>query len=101
MEQSDQELLQSLIAGGIVGGVLGAILSDKNDRSENSTIAAIAGAAILASYKASQNAKNTNLPIYKINGENLVVEHPDGRIEIVKKLNRRNLNIPTKFKINR
>jgi sugar phosphate permease len=69
MEKSDDELLKSLIAGGIVGGTLAALLSDKKNRGENATLAAVASAAIVASYQASQRAKETNLP--------LIIEYPD------------------------
>lgn len=99
MNRSEEELIQSLITGGIVGGALGALFSDEENRKENATLLAIAGAAILASYKASQRAKETNLPVYKIKNGTLIKEHPDGRIEVLKeRLDVKN-NIPNKFKL--
>jgi hypothetical protein len=83
MEKSDDELLKSLIAGGIIGGTMAALLSDKKNQNKNTTLAAIAGAAIVASYQASQRAKETNLPIYKIKNGSLIIEYPDGRIETI------------------
>ncbi|MCG9874540.1 MAG: hypothetical protein MH321_07115 [Leptospiraceae bacterium] len=99
MNKSDDELLKSLITGGVVGGGLAALLLDKKNRSENATLAAIAGAAIVASYKASQKAKETKLPIYKIKDGSLVIEHPDGRIETLKENASSEEKIPLNFKL--
>jgi AICAR transformylase/IMP cyclohydrolase PurH len=100
MDKSDDELLKSLISVGIIGGTLAAILSDKKNRGENAALAAIAGAAIVASYQASQKAKETNLPIYKIKNGSLIIEHPDGRVETLKENVNGENTIPPKFNIN-
>jgi sugar phosphate permease len=65
MDKSDDELLKSLISVGIIGGTLAAILSDKKNRGENAALAAIAGAAIVASYQASQRQKKPISPSIK------------------------------------
>ena len=60
--KTDEEIIQSLIAGGIIGAMLGSILS--NNTKEEKTLGAIAGAAILASYKANEKAQKSNIPYY-------------------------------------
>lgn len=99
MNPSEEELLQSLIKGGVIGGALGALLSDPKNRQENAVLFAVAGAAILASYQASQRAKATSLPVYKIKEGSLIKEHQDGRIEVLKDNIDFKSKIPNKFRI--
>jgi len=47
-EKEDDEILESLILGGIIGAGLGTLLS----KEKGTVIGAVAGVAVLASYKA-------------------------------------------------
>jgi len=68
----DREILDSLIAGGLIGAALAAILTKNKDAAG---IGAIAGAAILASYKANEIARRSSVP--------LIVEEDDALVEIM------------------
>jgi hypothetical protein len=57
----DEQILESLIAGGVICAALGALIS--KDTEEGATLGAIAGAAILATYRASEQAKQANLSV--------------------------------------
>ena len=69
--KNDNEIFESLIAGGLVGAALGVLVSGKK---EGATLGAIAGATILATYKASQQAMQTNLPNWE-QAINLITAH--------------------------
>jgi hypothetical protein len=60
---SDKDILESLVADGIVGAALGTLLSDKN-KEEGIVLGTIAGAALLATYKANQAAKKAHVSLY-------------------------------------
>jgi hypothetical protein len=57
----DDQILESLIAGGVIGAAFGALFS--KDTEEGITLGAIAGAAILATYRASEKAKQANISV--------------------------------------
>jgi hypothetical protein len=62
MSGTDENIIRFLIAGGLIGTALGALLS--KDKGEGSMIGAIAGAVILATYKANEQARKAHLPVY-------------------------------------
>lgn len=76
--KNDEEIFQSLIAGGIVGASLGALLSG-GSRGQVTILGAIAGAAILATYKANEKALQTNLPMYAEENGSLYQIQADGK----------------------
>lgn len=82
--KNDDEILESLIAGGLIGAALGALLSKSKEN--GATIGALAGAAILATFKASEQAKKSKVPIlYEENG--LLYEiQPNGKKRFIKEL---------------
>jgi hypothetical protein len=59
--KTDDQILESLIAGGVIGAVLGALIL--KDTEEGTELGAIASAAILATYRASEQARQASLPI--------------------------------------
>ena len=59
---NDDDLLKSLIVGGGIGAALGAFLSKR--KGEGVGIGALAGAVLLATFKANENARKTNVPFY-------------------------------------
>lgn len=93
---SDREIIESLIAGGLLGAALGALVSDDN---RGATIGAIAGAAIVASFRANQQAQATGIPVVIEQDNELIRVYPDGRRELIRKIPRSNAYIPKKFKL--
>lgn len=93
---SDHEIIESLVAGGLLGAALGALVSKDN---RGAAIGAIAGAAIVASFRANQRAQATGIPVIEEQDNELVRLYPDGRRELIRKIPRTNANIPQKFKL--
>jgi hypothetical protein len=81
---NDDKILQSLIAGGLIGAALGALLS--KNKEDGATIGALAGAAILATYKANEQAQKTNLPMYEEIDGKLYVIQPGGEKKFIRTL---------------
>ncbi len=73
----------TLIAGGVVGAALGAILTNKP---KNLMISAVLGAAVTATYEASQRAKGNQLPILFEDDGILWRREPNGQIKKIKSL---------------
>lgn len=73
---SDREIIESLVAGGLLGAALGALVSEDN---RGATIGAIAGAVIVASFRANQRAQATGIPVIEEQDNELVRLYPDGR----------------------
>lgn len=84
MQSKDEDLIKSLVEDGLIEASVVDLLSIDED--DNTTIGAIAGAAILATYKASLLAKKSNFPILFEEDDNLVELHPDGTKRIIKAL---------------
>ena len=94
--QNDKEIFESMILGGVIGATLGAILTNKND---GSAIGAIAGAAILATLKASENAQKTNIPVL-IEENNVIYEvNSNGEKKVIRKITKSSTAIPGQFKL--
>lgn len=84
--RKDAEILDSLVAGGLVGAALGALV--KNDKTVV-TLSAIAGAALLASFHASERAKESDVPIvFEENG--VLYEVRNGEKKTIKVLPKKN-----------
>lgn len=95
--KSDEQLLESLIAGGVIGAALGALLS--KDKEQGATVGALAGAAIVATFRANEEAKKTNVPVMIEENGKLFVWHPDGRKEFIKDIPRKPFLKGDKFKL--
>lgn len=93
---SDREIIESLVAGGLLGAALGTLVSDDK---RGTAIGALAGAAIVASFRANQRAQATGVPVILEQNNELVRIYPDGRRELIRKIPRTNAHIPRKFKL--
>lgn len=82
--EKDDEIVQSLIAGGLIGAALGALLS--KNKEEGASLGALAGAAILATFKASEQAKKSNVPLLYEENSCLYEIQPDGSKKFIKEL---------------
>ena len=60
--KEDDEIFKTLIAGGIIGAALSALLFKEKESS--TVLGAIAGAVLLATFKANQQAKKTNVLLF-------------------------------------
>lgn len=90
-------MLESLIAGGVVGAALGALLAKKKE--QGATLGAIAEAAIVATYRANEEAQKANVPVMFEENGNLFVLHPDGTKEFIKEIPRKPFLKGNRFKL--
>lgn len=84
MNTNDTNIFKSLIKGGLIGATLGALLY--KNREEGVTIGALAGAVILATYKANIQAQKTNIPVYVEEEGKLYEIQPGGSKHFIKDL---------------
>lgn len=92
--KNDSEILESFIISGLIGAALGALIS------KNKTITglgAIAGAVLLASYRANEIAKKTNIPLLIEENNALYEVSPDGTKKFIKELPKNTKEISSKF----
>jgi hypothetical protein len=96
--KKDSEILDSLVAGGLIGAALGALV--KNDK-KVVTLSAIAGAALLASFYASERAKEIDVPII-LEENGILYEVRNGEKKLVKVLPKKSsINIQKEFILER
>lgn len=88
----DEKVFESLLLGGIIGASLANILK------EDTTVGAIAiaGAVILATYRASEKAEKSKVPIIKVEKNRLFIIKPDGTKKYVKLLSEKSQKVPAK-----
>ncbi len=95
-KKSNQEIIENAIAGGLLGAALGALLTGKN---KTTIAAAIVGAAIGASLQAIEKAKKLKTPVLYEEDGFIIKVYPNGKKEIVKKVERLKIDVPTSFTI--
>ena len=95
--KSDDQILESLLAGGLIGAALGALLS--KDKEDGATIGAIAGAAILATYRANEQAMQSNVPVMIEENGKIYLLHPGGRKEFIRELPKSTVLIQNQYKL--
>lgn len=96
MTKRENSIFESLLFGGIIGTTLGSLIS-KSNKGEGSLIGAIAGAAILASIKANENARKTHIPLVMEENDALYELYPDGSKKLIKYLPKSPKILPSKF----
>ena len=92
---NDNDIVKNLVAGGIIGAALGALIADDNQ--EGATIGAIAGAVILATLKANDKAKQTQIPFYIEEDNNLYKIGSDGSKHFVKRIEKSQTKLNKQF----
>ncbi|OYU83692.1 MAG: hypothetical protein CFE24_10220 [Flavobacterium sp. BFFFF2] len=95
--KNDDEIIQSLIAGGIIGAALGALVS--NDKEEGAALGALAGAAILATFKANEIAMQSNLPMYVEENGDLYQIQPGGSKKFIRTIEKPTIQLQKRFKL--
>ncbi len=95
--EKDEDILKSLIVGGLIGAALGALLSKNKD--QGSALGAIAGAALLATFKANENAQKTNVPVL-VEENNIIYEiNSKGEKKFIKVIEKPTHQVPEHFKL--
>ena len=95
--KNDDEILQSLIAGGLIGGTLGAILSKNQE--DGATLGAVIGAAILGTFKANQKARETHIPLVMEEGGKLYQINANGNKQFLRDIEKPMIKIQENFKL--
>ncbi len=95
--ESDNEILQSLIDNGSIGEALSALILAKNE--EDSLLGTIAGAAILATFKANKMAMATNIPMFIEESGNLYYIQPGEQKKFIRKLEKPTIKLHRSFKL--
>ena len=94
--KSDDEIIESLIAGGVIGAAIGALLSKKG---EGVMLSSLIGATILGTYKANLMAKETKVPMVIVENGNLYQIDADGNKHFIKTLEKPSIKLKRKFKL--
>lgn len=95
--KNDEEIFESLIAGGLIGAALGALLS--KNKGDGATLGALAGAAILATFKANEKAMQTKLPMYVEENGNLYQIQQGGNKKFIRKIEKPAVKLKENFKL--
>lgn len=95
--KKDEEIIESLIAGGLIGAALGALLSNKKD--EGATIGALIGAAILGTYKANEKANESHLPMVIEEKGKLYQINADGTKKYLRDIEKPSVKLQERFKL--
>jgi hypothetical protein len=93
--KEEQEIFESLILGGLIGAALGTLLTAKK---EGGLLGAIAGAAILGTFKANARAVEGDVPVLVEEG-NVIYEITSKGRKIFKKVPKSERKVPSQFKL--
>jgi hypothetical protein len=95
--KNDEEIMESLIAGGLIGASLGALLS--NNKGDGALLGALAGAAILATFKANEKAMEMNIPMFVEENGNIYQVQTGGIKKFIRKIDKPSLKLQQHFKL--
>lgn len=95
--KEEDEIVENLIAGGLIGAALGALLS--KSKGDGAALGALAGAAIMATYKANERAQKTNVPFYIEEDGNLYEIQSGGKKRFVRTIEKSDVVLPKRFKL--
>jgi hypothetical protein len=93
----DEKIFETLVAGGIIGAALGVLVS--KNKGEGATLGALAGAAILATFKANEKAMQANVPMYVEQEGYLCQILPNGTKTIIRKIEKPTVKLQQNFKL--
>ena len=95
--KNDEEIMESLIAGGLIGAALGALLSKNNG--DQTMLGALDVATILATFKANEKAMKMNIPMYMEENGNIYQVQTGGIKKFIRKIDKPSLKLPQHFKL--
>jgi hypothetical protein len=81
----------------LIGAALGALVS--KNKEEGATIGALAGAALLATFKANEKAMQTNLPMYVEENGDLYEIKLGGIKKFIRKIEKPTVKLQENFKL--
>ena len=94
----DEEIFESLIAGGLIGAALGALLTS-NRNGNGAGIGALAGAVLLATLKANERAQKSSVSVL-IEEDNIIYEvNSKGEKKFVREIPKSEKTLPEKYKL--
>lgn len=95
--KNDDEIIESLVAGGLIGAAIGALLS--KNKGEGATIGALIGAAIIGTYKANEKASETHVPMVIEENDKLYRINADGSRQFLRDIEKPSIVLKEKFKL--
>ena len=95
--KKDDEIFESLIAGGLIGAALGALVA--KEKGDGATLGALAGAVLLATFKANKQAQETKLPMFIEENGSLYEVSPNGKKVFIKPLEKSTVKLSQYFKL--
>lgn len=95
--KKDDEIFESLMAGGLIGAALGALLS--RNKEEGAAIGALIGASILGTYKANEKATETHVPMVIEENGKLYKINADGSRQFLRDLEKPKIKLQEHFKL--
>lgn len=95
--KNDNEIVQSLIAGGVVGASLGTLLTKNIEQS--TPLGTLASAAILATFKANEAAEKTSISMFFEEDGYLYQTQSGGLKQRVKKIEKPVVKLQDHFKL--
>lgn len=97
MMKNDDEIIESLIAGGLIGAALGALLSKR--KGDGATLGALIGAAILGTFKANEKANETHVPMVIEENGKLYRINADGSRQFLRDIEKPSIRLQENFKL--
>ena len=93
----NEKILKDLINSGIIGEALGALISKNND-GEKGLLGAVAGAAVVATYKAYKQSEESKNPMV-LEEEGTLYEVFQGKRKFLRKIEKIYPPLPKEFKL--
>ena len=95
--KNDDEIIQSLISGGFIGSTLNTLMIKYTQEGIN--LGSIASAAMLATFKAAQKARESNIPLFVEEDGILYQTQINGEKKFVRKIEKPAVKLKAHFKL--
>lgn len=94
--EKDDEIIKDLLTGGVIGASLGALIA--KDKEDGFAIGGIIGAALVATFRAHERAKKSNLPlVYEENG--FIYEELNGVKKVIREIKKPKTVLKNNYKL--
>jgi hypothetical protein len=95
--KEDDEIIESLIAGGLIGAALGALLA--KNKEEGATLGVLVGATILGTYRANEKASKTHVPMVTEENGKLYQINTDSTKTFLRNIEKPSVKLQERFKL--
>jgi hypothetical protein len=95
--KNDDEILQSLIAGGVIGAAMGTMLTQTKE--DGVIVGALIGAAILGTFKANQKANETHMTMIIEENGKLYQINTNGTKQFLRDIEKPSVKLQENFKL--